>query len=166
MYVHADQLPLLLPPAGLADDRPGGIPRPDDDILVLLQTDQPPAAAAHADGSAGAPQEHAGNHSSPSAIALGIAGFAATTAPTTTTADEDQAHAQTRAEHEEQREEKVAAPGDVAQVPAEDGEEAEDFDAEEGEGEDVRGGGEAGGENGGGHERGVCGEGGGESGRL
>lgn len=44
-------------------------------------------------------------------------------------------------------------------MPAEDGEEAEDFDAEEREGEDVCCGGKAGGEHGGGHEGCVGGEG-------
>ena len=47
-------------------------------------------------------------------------------------------------------------------MPAEDGEEAEDLDAEEGQREDVRGAGEAGSEDGAGHEGGVGGEGGGE----
>lgn len=57
----------------------------------------------------------------------------------------------------------MAAPGDVAEMAAEDGEEAEDFDAEEREGEDMRGAGEAGGEHGGGHEGRVGREGGGKS---
>lgn len=48
-------------------------------------------------------------------------------------------------------------------MAAEYGEEAEDFDAEEGEAEDVGGAGEAGCEHGGGHEGGVGGERGWES---
>ena len=43
-------------------------------------------------------------------------------------------------------------------MPAEDGKEAKDLDAEEGEGENVRGAGEAGSEHGAGHEGGVGGE--------
>ena len=45
----------------------------------------------------------------------------------------------------------MAKPRAVSEVAAEDGEESEDFDAEEREGEDVRGGGKAGCEDGGGH---------------
>ena len=48
-------------------------------------------------------------------------------------------------------------------MPPEDGEEAEDLDAEEGEAEDVGCAWEAGGEDCRGHESGVCGEGCGES---
>jgi len=57
----------------------------------------------------------------------------------------------------------VPAPGNVAEVPPENGKEPEDFDTEQGEAEDMGGAGETGGEDCGGHEGGVGGEGGGES---
>lgn len=52
----------------------------------------------------------------------------------------------------------MAAPGDVAQMPAKNREEAEDFDAEEGERKYVGCGRKAGGEDCGCHEGGVGGE--------
>lgn len=57
----------------------------------------------------------------------------------------------------------MPAPRDVAQVAAEDRKEPKDFDAEEGEREDVCCGGKTGGEYGRSHEGGVGGEGCGES---
>lgn len=57
----------------------------------------------------------------------------------------------------------MATPGNMPQMAPEDGEEAEDFDAEQGERENVRGGGEPRGEHRGGHERRIRREGGWES---
>ena len=57
----------------------------------------------------------------------------------------------------------MSTPGNVAQVPAEDRKKTEDFDAEEGETEDVGCIGEAGGQDCRGHEGGVGGEGCGKS---
>lgn len=54
----------------------------------------------------------------------------------------------------------MAAPGNMPQMAPEDGEEAENFDTEQGERKDVRGGREPRGEHCGSHERRVGGEGG------
>ncbi|KAK5012449.1 hypothetical protein LTR60_004374, partial [Cryomyces antarcticus] len=113
---------------------PRRVPRPMDLILVLLQPNQPPAAHAHCKARQQATKHHPRNRCPPA------------------TARDCDADSTSGARDEEDGEGEVAVPRDVAQVPAEDGEEAKDFDREEREREDVRCGWEAGGEDCGGHE--------------
>jgi hypothetical protein len=120
-----------------------------DLVLVPLQTNQPPARSTHA-------QERgktAENHSQD--------GMSKPTAW-------NNHHPQTtgRQDYKEDRQGQVKRPRVVLQMSAEDGEEAEDFDAEERQAEDVVCGWQAGGEDCAGHQGCVRGEGGGESGGV
>lgn len=108
-------------------NRPSRIPRPPNFILIPLKPNQPPARHAHSKTSQDAAEHHSYQRSRPSSSGNGETEPAAST------------------DYLESSEEQMAGPGDVAYMSAEDGEEAEDFDAEECETEDVRCGWETGG---------------------
>lgn len=133
-YRNTQSIPM--PP----NNRPRRIPRPNHNILILLQTNQPPTTTPHSQRRQDTPKYRPDDRSCPAAA-------------------QGDAHRAAGDNHQGQCEEDMAGPGDVAQLAAEDGEEAENFDGEEHEAEDVGCGGEAGGEDGGSHYGGVGREG-------
>lgn len=116
------------------------IPRPMDLVFIFLQPNQPPTADAHR-------QKH-------TATAKHTAYYRCE--KTTTT--HCHADARSSAKYEQDCEYNMGFPRNVFQMSSEDREEAEDLDAEEGEGEDVGCGREARSEHRGGHKGGVCGK--------
>lgn len=115
-------------------------------VLILLQPYQPPTTPTHSHS-----RDHDPDHKSHDAALVRKIPDAFPVAA----AAQDEAHASAGTEDEEDRESDVAAPGALARVPPEHGEEPEDLDGEEGEGEDLSRCGKAACEHGGGHQRGV-----------
>lgn len=137
------------------DDGPRRIPRSVDLVLVLLQADQPPAAPAHSDRSDETAHKHAQKTALPrpgrnlarsGRLAVGSA--------------QNHAHAAAGANDKQHGENDMVLPRPVARITSEDGEQTEDLDREEGQTEDLTGGGQAAREHGRGHEGGIGGEGG------
>lgn len=101
------------------DNGSGGIPGPDHDVLILLEADQPPAAAAHRQNRPEAPDADPQDRVADSF------------------ADEDLAHPRTCSDDQEDREGHVEIPRPVAEVPTEHGKQPEYLDGKERQGEDV-----------------------------
>lgn len=93
-----------------SNDRSRRIPWAVDLVLVLLQSDQPPAAATHRNGRQEATHEDPNKRTFPSA------------------ARDRDTHASTSSHHEEEREGQMPTPRGMSEMPAECGEESEDFD--------------------------------------
>lgn len=140
-----------MPPAD--NDRPRRVPGAIDLILVLLQPDQPPAAPAHGDGGYDAADQHAQKAARPGpGLILASAG------PITVGSAQDHAHAAARAEDQQHRQNHVVPPAAVARVAPENGEEAEDLNAEQRQAEHLARRRQAAGQHGGGHQSGVGGQ--------
>src|SRR3569833_2390122 len=141
---------LYIPMLPAHDDRSSLVPRTIDLVLVFLQADTPPAAPAHSKGADGAADHHTQQAAAPGPDSRRILAGAPRRGP-----GDDDADAGAGAEHQQGGEGGVVTPAAVAGVAAEDGEQAEDLDAEEGEAEDLAGRGQAAGQHRRRHQGGV-----------